>query len=144
MRSISSFLLFSVGLISTAAIAQDGGKQRTAAQVFGAVPAVYDISLSPDGTKVAFIAPGPGTMTDLFAIDLNQAQANPKRVTRASGDPENLQWCNWVSNERMACKLGGIERTAAICMDSAEWSRSTAMAAIRFYYPNGMIPLLSD
>jgi len=112
MRSISSFLLFSVGLISTAAIAQDGGKQRTAAQVFGAVPAVYDISLSPDGTKVAFIAPGPGTMTDLFAIDLNQAQSNPKRVTRASGDPENLQWCNWVSNERMACKLGGIEKNS--------------------------------
>ena len=112
MRSISSFLLFSVGLISTAAIAQDEDKQRTAAQVFGAVPAVYDISLSPDGTKVAFIAPGPGTMTDLFAIDLNQAQSNPKRVTRASGDPENLQWCNWVSNERMACKLGGIEKNS--------------------------------
>ncbi|MEQ8742808.1 S9 family peptidase [Parasphingorhabdus sp.] len=112
MRSLSSFLLFSVGLISTAAIAQDEDKQRTAAQVFGAVPAVYDISLSPDGTKVAFIAPGPGTMTDLFAIDLNQAQSNPKRVTRASGDPENLQWCNWVSNERMACKLGGIEKNS--------------------------------
>ncbi|WP_323801074.1 S9 family peptidase [Parasphingorhabdus sp.] len=112
MRSVSSFLLFSVGLISTAAIAQDEDKQRTAAQVFGAVPAVYDISLSPDGTKVAFIAPGPGTMTDLFAIDLNQAQSNPKRVTRASGDPENLQWCNWVSNERMACKLGGIEKNS--------------------------------
>ncbi len=112
MRSLWGFLIFSVGLISTAAIAQDEGKQRTAAQVFGAVPAVYDISLSPDGTKIAFIAPGPGTMTDLFAIDLNQAQSNPKRVTRASGDPENLQRCNWVSNERMACKLGGIEKNS--------------------------------
>jgi dipeptidyl aminopeptidase/acylaminoacyl peptidase len=112
MRSLLSFLLFGVGLTSTAAIAQDDNTHRTAAQIFGAVPAVYDISLSPDGTKIAFIAPGPGTMTDLFAIDLNQAQSNPKKVTRASGDPENLQWCNWVSNERMACKLGGIEKNS--------------------------------
>ena len=112
MRSISGLLLISLGVISTAAFAQNGDKQRTPAQIFGAVPAVYDISLSPDGTKVAFIAPGPGTMTDLFAIDLNQEQSNPKRVTRASGDPENLQWCNWVSNERMACQLGGIEKNS--------------------------------
>ena len=110
MRNISRLLIFSLGAISTATFAQDAEKQRSAAQIFGAVPAVYDISLSPDGTKVSFIAPGPGTMTDLFAIDLNAAQSTPKRVTRASGDPESLQWCKWVSNERMACKVGGIEK----------------------------------
>ena len=84
MRNISRLLIFSLGAISTATFAQDAEKQRSAAQIFGAVPAVYDISLSPDGTKVSFIAPGPGTMTDLFAIDLNAAQSTPKRVTRAS------------------------------------------------------------
>ncbi|WP_417593801.1 alpha/beta hydrolase family protein [Parasphingorhabdus sp.] len=112
MRNISRLLIFSLGAISTATFAQDAEKQRSAAQIFGAVPAVYDISLSPDGTKVSFIAPGPGTMTDLFAIDLNAAQSNPKRVTRASGDPEGLQWCNWVSNERMACQIGGVEENS--------------------------------
>lgn len=112
MRSFSIILLFGLGFLSSASSAQDGGERRTPAQIFGAVPAVYDISLSPDGSKVAFIAPGPGTMTDLFAIDLNAAQSTPKRVTRASGDPENLQWCNWVSNERMACQIGGIEKNS--------------------------------
>ena len=124
MRIISSLLLLGTGLSSTATLAQSDNQQRTAAQIFGAVPAVYDISLSPDGTKVAFIAPGPGTMTDLFAIDLDDAQSNPKRVTRASGDPENLQWCNWVSNIRMACQIGGIEK------NSGDLYRYTRLIAI--------------
>ncbi len=112
MRSFSIILLSGLVFLSSASSAQDATEQRTAAQIFGAVPAVYNISLSPDGTKVAFIAPGPATMTDLFAIDLNAEQSNPKRVTRASGDPESLHWCKWVSNERMACQVGGIEKNS--------------------------------
>lgn len=81
------------------------------AKIFGSMPSVQSISLSPDGTKIAFISPGPGLQTDLYSIDLTKGN-NPVRVTTSSGDPESLFWCGWVSNERLACKVGGLEKYA--------------------------------
>lgn len=72
------------------------------------MPSIEDISLSPDGTKIAFLSPGPGTQTDLYAIDLANGDT-PKRLTSSSGDPEDFWWCRWVSNERLACKIGAME-----------------------------------
>ncbi|WP_337658396.1 S9 family peptidase [Sphingorhabdus sp. Alg231-15] len=81
------------------------------ATIFGSMPAIQDISLSPDGTRIAFISPGPGLQTDLYSIDLTKGN-EPVRVTTSSGDPESLFWCGWVSNERLACKIGGLEEYA--------------------------------
>lgn len=81
------------------------------AEVFGSMPAVRDISLSPDGTKIAFISPGPRTFSDLYTIDIENG-GEPFRVMSSSGDPENLQWCGWVSNSRLACRLGGLQKKA--------------------------------
>ncbi|VAV98396.1 Prolyl oligopeptidase family protein [hydrothermal vent metagenome] len=81
------------------------------AKIFGAMPAIRDISLSPDGTKIAFISPGPGKLSDLYTIDLAKGD-QPTRVMSSSGDPENLQWCGWVSNVRLACRLGGLQKKA--------------------------------
>lgn len=106
-NSIRSVIL-SFCLLSSSAWAGQNQVKPTAAEVFGALPAVYDISLSPDGSKLAFIASGSGGITDLFAIDLSQANQNPVRVARAKGDPDNLQWCNWVSNVRLICQFGGL------------------------------------
>ena len=81
------------------------------AKLFGAMPSVSDISLSPDGSKIAFVSPAPGRKTDLYTIDLSQG-GSPVRVTTSSGEPESLQWCNWVSNSRLACQVGGIDEYA--------------------------------
>ncbi len=81
------------------------------AKIFGSMPTIQNISLSPDGTKIAFISPGPGLQTDLYSIDLTKGNT-PVRVTTSSGDPESLFWCGWVSNERLACKVGGLEEYA--------------------------------
>jgi dipeptidyl aminopeptidase/acylaminoacyl peptidase len=81
------------------------------AKIFGALPSVTDISLSPDGSKVAFVSPGPGTTTDLYTIDL-KIGGTPTRITSSSGDPESLRWCNWVSNTRLACQVAGIDKYA--------------------------------
>lgn len=78
------------------------------AEIFGAMPAIRDISLSPDGNRIAFISPGPGTMSDLYTIDLANGD-EPTRVMSSSGNPEHLQWCGWVSNSRLACRLGGLK-----------------------------------
>jgi dipeptidyl aminopeptidase/acylaminoacyl peptidase len=107
LRAISVsfvFVAFALGASSSA-------WANEKAKIFGALPSVTDISLSPDGTKVAFVSPGPGKTTDLYTIDLS-AGAAPTRVTSSSGEPESLQWCNWVSNTRLACKVGGVDEYA--------------------------------
>ena len=103
MRIKSGIMFCSLIAIGLATSAQANDQ----AKLFGAMPAVQDISLSPDGNKIAFIAPGPGKKTDLYTIDLTKG-SSPVRVTTSSGDPDNLFWCGWVSDIRLACKIGGI------------------------------------
>ena len=100
-----------VSLAVTTAITAPGVSANEKAKIFGALPSVTDISLSPDGSKVAFVSPGPGKTTDLYTIDLSKGAA-PTRVTSSSGEPESLHWCNWVSNTRLVCQVGGVENYA--------------------------------
>jgi len=101
-----NILLISVAV--TSAIASPVASANEKAKIFGVMPAVQDISLSPDGNKIAFISPGPGTQIDLYTIDLTKGNS-PVRVTTSSGEPDNLSWCGWVSSERLACKIRAIE-----------------------------------
>ena len=100
-----------VSLAVTTAITAPGVSANEKSKIFGALPSVTDISLSPDGSKVAFVSPGPGKTTDLYTIDLSKG-ATPTRVTSSSGEPESLHWCNWVSNARLVCQVGGVEEYA--------------------------------
>ena len=75
---------------------------------FGALEAVQDISLSPDGSQIAFISPSTGQGNDLFVVS-TAAGATPRRILRASGAPEILRWCQWVNAARIVCSLGGRE-----------------------------------
>lgn len=105
------FNILLISLAVTSALASPVASANEKAKIFGAMPSVSDISLSPDGTKVAFVSPGPGKTTDLYTIDLNKGGA-PTRITSSSGDPESLYWCNWVSNIRLVCQVGGVEEYA--------------------------------
>lgn len=108
MVRFHSFLVsVAVASVITSPVALANDKAR----IFGVMPAVQDISLSPDGNKIAFVSPGPGTQTDLYTIDLRKGDT-PVRVTASSGEPDRLSWCGWVSNERLACKIHAIEEYA--------------------------------
>lgn len=76
---------------------------------FGAMEAVSAISLSPDGSQIAFIAPEPGRGNSLFVVGTNDAAGAPRRVTRASGEPEWLNWCGWENATRLVCRIVGRE-----------------------------------
>src|SRR3954469_17944862 len=65
--------------------------------LFGAREGVENISLSPGGTRIAFIAPGPGQGNLLFVADAAGGSA-PVVALRASGDPERITDCGWVSD----------------------------------------------
>jgi dienelactone hydrolase len=76
-----------------------------AAAAFGARPSRTNMSLSPDGTSIAFIGPERGQGGALFTMRLDDPAATPKAILGASGDPERLSDCTWVGNQRLACRL---------------------------------------
>jgi dipeptidyl aminopeptidase/acylaminoacyl peptidase len=80
---------------------------RTVAQdavAFGARESAKQMDLSPDGTQVVFVGPGPGASTVVYVASLTDGTS--KGILAANGDPERLNWCAWVSNKRLACSYG--------------------------------------
>ncbi|WP_052216017.1 alpha/beta hydrolase family protein [Sphingomonas sp. ERG5] len=89
---------FSCVLVSGPALAADDVAAR-----FGAREAIQQISLSPDGTRVAFIAPvGRGSV--LMIGDLVKG-GDPKRLIAASGKDDKLSDCHWSTNAALICKI---------------------------------------
>lgn len=78
-----------------------------AATAFGARQSIEDISLSPDGTKIAYVAPAKGQASQLFTIDLNGDGKTYVALT-SSGKPDRLGNCGWISNSRLACTVYGV------------------------------------
>jgi dipeptidyl aminopeptidase/acylaminoacyl peptidase len=74
------------------------------ARAFGARAAVEQISLSPDGNKIAYVSPTKGQGSALFVIDLASG-GQSKAILAASGDPERLGGCDWVSSLRLICRV---------------------------------------
>jgi dipeptidyl aminopeptidase/acylaminoacyl peptidase len=102
-----------VGLVSTAFAETE--KPFDPAAAFGARPSVEGISLSPDGMSVAYIAPAAGQSSILYAVKLGD-HPTARPIFRATGNPERLSKCEWVSNDRLVCTVFGIVRKAQALM----------------------------
>lgn len=74
--------------------------------LFGQRQGVSDISLSPDGKQIVYVAPGPGRTSHVYHVSL--ADKKPKLISRSSGNPDRILSCNFVSNARVACRLYGL------------------------------------
>lgn len=92
--------------VGTAPESASSAQPADMASVFGSLEAVSQISLSPDGSQVAFIAPSSGQGNDLYVVGTGEG-ATPRRILRATGDPERLNWCRWASNSRLVCNAVG-------------------------------------
>ncbi|MGP8032774.1 MAG: alpha/beta hydrolase family protein [Steroidobacteraceae bacterium] len=75
-----------------------------AAAAFGARPSVVDLSLSPDGQSLAWIAPGEGQGSIVYTMTLG-GDTKPKPAVAATGSPERLESCSWLSNDRLVCEI---------------------------------------
>ena len=100
--------LLGAGLLLEAALAPAGTPAAfDAARAFGARPSVVGLSLSPDGTQVAYIAParsnGASLVTGRFESDFKG-----KAVLFSDGKPFRLSRCRWVSDQRLVCQVFGI------------------------------------
>jgi acetyl esterase/lipase len=85
--------------------------QDKVALAFGAREGVEHVSLSPDGKKVAYIVPDKGQGSRLYTVDIaNGGQS--KLALAASGDPERLAYCEWVSDARLICLVRMVLREA--------------------------------
>jgi hypothetical protein len=116
-----SLLLASLPLLSIAEPAFD------AAKAFGARPSVEDLSLSPDGMSVAFVAPtaGQGSVVYVHSV-ANGASRTIKPVLSASGKPERIAGCDWVSNQRLVCVVYGVVASSML-LEPVEFSRLIAV-----------------
>lgn len=96
-------LLSAVSCTETTAAAQGAVQTQDAAARFGAREGIEDMSLSPDGKTVAFVVPHAGQGNALYTLPVGTTE--PTRILVASGDPEQLGGCNWVSNRRLLCNV---------------------------------------
>lgn len=100
-------------LIGAPAHAQSTRSLADDAAAFGARDAVAAPTLSPDGSSVLYITPGPGPKT--FAVISNLQTGKSSVMTSADGQPELLRWCNYSAPGRAVCRVSGlIERTGNI------------------------------
>lgn len=97
-----------------------------AAAAFGARASVLGISLSPDGQNVVYLTPSAGGGSVVYTLSL-AAGAKPKSVMSANGNPDRLERCYWVSNERLACIVYGVVKNATF--DILPFSRWIAVNA---------------
>jgi dipeptidyl aminopeptidase/acylaminoacyl peptidase len=104
------YLLSAAMLIASASSAQEN-KPFDAAAAFGARQGVANMSLSPDGKSVAYVAAAAGPGSALLTLDL-AAGSKAHVALVASGKPERIGSCHWVSNERLVCVVYGVVQSA--------------------------------
>ena len=80
-------------------------KLDSSGALFGVRETVQQIDISPDGSRVVYVTPGPGRSSAVFVADL--AGGTPQQVIQSSGNPDRLQWCNFVNNGRLICRIVG-------------------------------------
>ncbi len=93
--------------LSSGAVLAQSSEPIDPSAAFGARPSVIDLSLSPDGNKVAYIAPTEGQGSALYTLGL-ESGAKPKAALGADGKPFRLGRCNWVSNDRLVCRTYAV------------------------------------
>lgn len=131
--------------------AAQGETAEEAAKAFGARELIQDISLSPAGTKVAYIAPLGAAGEAVFVVDL-AGDATAQAILSNTDEHTNLTHCNWASEQRLVCQayviedgsgmLLGFTRLVAIGADGSDLdllSRSLNSRSIGFAQNGGSV-----
>jgi acetyl esterase/lipase len=103
-----------VNLLLAAAIAAAWGTCASAqtqptleqdAVAFGTLGAAQSTDLSPDGTKIVYVGPGPGSSTLAYVADLTAGTSKP--ILRTTNNADHLRSCGFASNSRLICEYNG-------------------------------------
>jgi acetyl esterase/lipase len=96
-------MLKQVSLAAVAAFLIAADAPGDPAVAFGKRESVEGIRLSPDGSKLAYIAPTRGQGSSLYSVDL--ASGESKLVTAVDGEKQRLSGCNFVAGDRFVCTV---------------------------------------
>jgi dipeptidyl aminopeptidase/acylaminoacyl peptidase len=88
-------------------------KLETAGALFGVRAAVEHIDLAPGGQRIVYVTPGPGRTSAAFVAELDGSRQ--QTVLRTDGNPERLDWCRFVTDARLICRISGeVDRGGAL------------------------------
>ena len=76
---------------------------------FGTRETTIRMDLSPDGGRAVFLGAGPGRTTIVYIADIGAGTTKP--IFYSNADPDALQWCDFVSNTRLACRFTSIMKS---------------------------------
>jgi dipeptidyl aminopeptidase/acylaminoacyl peptidase len=110
LRKFVLVVLFAASAVSASAqqpAQQPAQPAADPSQLFGVRESVQQIDISPDGLRVVFLQPGPGRTTGIYVHEL-ASSSEPRLVVHSDGDPERFRWCNFVTNDRLICQIGGM------------------------------------
>lgn len=85
--------------------------------------------LSPDGSTIMYITPGPGPRS--YAVFSNLVTGKSAIMTSSDGNPEILRWCNYSAPDRAVCRVTwnsidpggdilGFQRLVALNLDGKD------------------------
>jgi dienelactone hydrolase len=80
-----------------------------AAAAFGARPGVIGLTISPDGQNLAWIGADAAAGATLYTLSVAPG-SRPRGALHATGRPERLQGCDWVSNDRLVCRVDWLQK----------------------------------
>ena len=105
-------LLACAGLfVSASAVGQDAALIADA-KAFGSREAVIEPRLSPDGTSIMYITPGPGPKT--YAVISNLITGKTSAFANADGRPDVLRWCDFAAPDRAVCRITGAVNNSGV------------------------------
>lgn len=106
MKIILRSIMLAAGLAALPAVsiaATPNADARKDAERFGSLASIQQMSLSPNGTKAAYITPlNDGSV--LSVVDLVEGGA-PKAITKVVRDDGELQTCSWLTDDRLICEV---------------------------------------
>lgn len=128
-----ALLAGSAMLLCMPAIADATDDGQALAAKFGALEAVQDVSISPDGTSIAYITPTSDAGMAVMVIDVAEGISKPV----VTGDKDHqITNCDWASNKRLICTvqsvlksadgLVGYSRAMAVNSDGSDLKQLTA------------------
>jgi len=125
--------------LATQAFAADPPAKSSAqlAEAFGQREYIQQISLSPDGTKVAMLVAAKERQTALIVADTIKG-GPPKAILASTGKGDELVDCHWSTDTRLICRIYltttdaayriGYTRVVALNADGSNLKQLTAKA----------------
>jgi hypothetical protein len=104
----TSIALLGACLLATSLVAPAAEPTNDDAAAFGAIETIFNVEPSADGNKLVYVGAGTGATTMAVVVDL--VTGNVTQATRGDGKPIHIQSCGWSANDRLVCRLWGMER----------------------------------